>query len=528
MSNKIKRYLIALAIFGALPIVSLAADVTFTADTTLTFSPDASPAISVASSSACDTLVISGTDLNAEVPAGSTFALKNSYTNALIGVTPSGGSVGLILDISSTAKEYVSGYIIKWQATSTPSTATASFSIGQGNANTWYQVNVDGSYYGTYKSNSSGIVTFTYSGGFSSTKTFTIVVDTTAPSSFSLVSPTNQGNVVDRTPTFTWNACTDPDLSHYVFYLDGSILSGDLTANSYTPTSNVSCGNHTWFVRAYDHAGNYTNSSVFNFTMICGGGLPTNALTPPTPPVGGFKILINNNNPTTNSQKVTLSLFGGSSAKMMAISNYSDFRDSIQIPYQSEYQWTLLPNYGTKTVYAKFYTQYGQSSEVVSDTIDYQANGMKTSSSSQLSLSQSSLSQLHDGDLIQNPQADGLAKYDVYVIKIVGQKKFKRLIINPKVFESYGNQFDHNQNGNPWDDIKPVSQSIMDSFQTSNLVRCSDPSVGIDDPKVYQLNPNGDQGTKTWLNMTPQQFEQNHDWDAIFIINRVERELYQG
>ncbi len=517
MFNKIKIHLITLVIFGMFPVVSLAANITFTADTILTFNPDASPVISVASSSACDTLVISGTDINVNVPDGNTFTLKNSYTNALVGVTPSGGSVSLILDVSSSAEEYVSGYVIKWQATSTSSTATASFSIGRGNANTWYQVNVNGSYYGTYESNSSGVVTFTYSGGFSDTKTFTIAADTTAPSSFSLVSPANQSNVVNQTPTFTWNACSDSDFSHYAFYLDSSALSSNLLTNSYTAISNISCGSHTWFVRAYDDAGNYTNSSVFNFTMVCGGGLPANVLTPPSPPAGGFKILINSDNPTTNSQKVTLFLFGGPNAKMMAISNYSDFRDSIQIPYHQEYQWTLLPNYGTKTVYAKFYTQYGQSSKVVSDTINYQANGMETINIS-----------LQDGDLIRNPQANGLAKYDVYVIKIVGHKKFKRLIINPKVFESYGDQFDHNKNGNPWDDIKQVSQSTMDSFKTSNLVRCFDPSVGINDPKVYQLNPNGDQGTKTWLNLTPQQFEQNHDWDSIFIINRVERELYQG
>ena len=420
----------------------------------------------------------------------------------------------------------------QWTASSTSGdfctqATTTVYTIGDLSPNTYYQFKLDGSASnaitgptcnsnGSCLSDSNGQIVFTYSGGYS-THTFALEKDITPPAAFTLSSPSNDFSTPDSKPTLSWNASSDSEsgLAKYQLYIDGSLDTDSITSTSAVPTNTLSCGDHSWFVRAYDNANNYTDSSTFNFTLVCGGALPAEAFASPTPPAGGFKVLINHGETTTNSREVNLTLIGGSNTQKMAISNYADFREAVQIPYQKEYHWRLLPSLGIKTVYVKFYTQYGQSSKVISDTINYQPKATDE------------ISSLHDGDLIQNPQATGLAKYDVYVIKIVGAKKFKRLILNPKVFESYGDQFDHNQNGNPWDDIQKVSQATLDAFQTSNLVRCFDPSIGLDDPKVYQLSPNGDQGTKHWLDMTPQQFEQSHDWDAIFIINRVERELYQ-
>ena len=59
----------------------------------------------------------------------------------------------------------------------------------------------------------------------------------------------------------------------------------------------------------------------------------------------------------------------------MAISNLSDFKDAGQETYQTAKTWTLTegdPSASSgqvKTVYVKFYTQYGQPSKTVSDTI---------------------------------------------------------------------------------------------------------------------------------------------------------------
>ncbi len=117
-----------------------------------------------------------------------------------------------------------------------------------------------------------------------------------------------------------------------------------------------------------------------------GGGMPIAWHNPPKAPEQGFRILINNDAEYTNSPTVTLNLFGGSDTVRMAISNFPDFRDAGQKLYQKEIQWTLLPiseselvnpltrelnNEIIRTVYAKFYTDWGQPSPVVSDSIIY-------------------------------------------------------------------------------------------------------------------------------------------------------------
>ena len=258
--------------FVCFPIISFGANVNFDADTILRFSPDVTPQILVASSSACDNLTLNDTNLNVLIPAGSSFQLKNT-NHSLIKLTPSGGSVELVLNVATSGQEYVSGYIVKWQASSTDSNASVDFEVRVSKANTYYQVNVNGSYFGSYQSKSSGIVSFTYNGGFS-TKTFTIEEDVSAPSSFSLTSPVNGSSVTDKTPTFSWNASSDSDLSYYQLYLDGSLLANNLTSTSYTPSSNLSCGSHTWYVKAVDNAGNATQSDeTFSFKINCGGAI---------------------------------------------------------------------------------------------------------------------------------------------------------------------------------------------------------------------------------------------------------------
>lgn len=125
-----------------------------------------------------------------------------------------------------------------------------------------------------------------------------------------------------------------------------------------------------------------------------------------------------------------------------------------------------------------------------------------------------------DGDLIRNPNAEGMAQFDIYIVKFVGSKKFKRLILSPHVFESY-EHFDKNGNGSPWDDVLNVAQSVMDEQTTSDLVRA------VGDTKVYKLVASGDTGTKQWLNMTAEQFAaQGYDSDSIYEINATDRDAY--
>ncbi len=126
--------------------------------------------------------------------------------------------------------------------------------------------------------------------------------------------------------------------------------------------------------------------------MSCGSGLPSTAYNPPSIPIpskenpeGKFSVIINNGDEYTDNQTITLKLYAGADTKRMAISNMADFAGASQIPYQETMEWKLndeipnpndeipiksqIPNPKVKTVYAKFYTQYGVASEVVSDSI---------------------------------------------------------------------------------------------------------------------------------------------------------------
>ena len=118
-----------------------------------------------------------------------------------------------------------------------------------------------------------------------------------------------------------------------------------------------------------------------------------------------------------------------------------------------------------------------------------------------------------DGDLIR---AQG--GIDVYIVKIVpstssGQvEKFKRLILNPEIF----NQYAHLK----WENIKNVSQATLDEYTISDLVRAKG------DDKVYKLYPKGDFGEKRWVKTVNDFLDLGYKWDAVYTINSFERDFY--
>lgn len=125
--------------------------------------------------------------------------------------------------------------------------------------------------------------------------------------------------------------------------------------------------------------------------------------------------------------------------------------------------------------------------------------------------------QIKDGSLIR-----AYNQNDIYIVKRTGSKKFKRLVLNPEVFNSYRHL--------NWGDIVDVPQDTVESFKTSNLVR----ATAAGDPKVYLLYPEsvslegegGDTGTKRWIK-TESAFNQlGLDWDAIYTINEKDRNSY--
>lgn len=97
-----------------------------------------------------------------------------------------------------------------------------------------------------------------------------------------------------------------------------------------------------------------------------GGALPTGAYNVPK---DNFSIFINNGDAYTKDRTVILKFQAGDDVKKMAISNSPNFEGAIQENYVSEKNWILPGGDGQKTVYVKFFTEYGQSSQTYSDDI---------------------------------------------------------------------------------------------------------------------------------------------------------------
>jgi len=121
-----------------------------------------------------------------------------------------------------------------------------------------------------------------------------------------------------------------------------------------------------------------------------------------------------------------------------------------------------------------------------------------------------------DGALIKSNavNSDGTPTYkslDVYIVKLVGAKKFKRLMLNPQVLTSYGHLAGAV--------VNVVDQATMDSYTTSALVRVdTDPAQ-----KVFALVPNDDTGAKSWVNVSTADFlAAGADPESVYTINSVD------
>ena len=118
---------------------------------------------------------------------------------------------------------------------------------------------------------------------------------------------------------------------------------------------------------------------------------------------------------------------------------------------------------------------------------------------------------IQDGDLIR---VDGT--YDVYIVKIINNKRFKRLILSPEIFNSY-DSFN-------WENVKTISRDDMDFFVWSDLVVRQD-----GDRSLYRFFPQQrDDGVKSQVQLSSQDFiEASGDWDSLFEVNDFEFEYYR-
>ena len=164
--------------------------------------------------------------------------------------------------------------------------------------------------------------------------------------------------------------------SGYYFYRQNGPNSGWIQSSSWQDTGLASGNLYTYAAKYRNGDGVETGSVSLTASTSGGGGLPPAAFNPPTPPGptpgnpgGGFNLSIDNNAQSTSNRRVTLNLRAGPDAKKMAISEDPDFGYASQEPFQSNKIWTLSQGDGEKTIYAKFFTEYGYPSEVISQTI---------------------------------------------------------------------------------------------------------------------------------------------------------------
>lgn len=121
-------------------------------------------------------------------------------------------------------------------------------------------------------------------------------------------------------------------------------------------------------------------------------------------------------------------------------------------------------------------------------------------------------SSVSTADIPEGALIRAIGDFDVYIVKYMGTKKFKRLVLSPSVFNNYGHL--------KWSDIRDISQSLMDAFTTSDLVKA------VGDEKVYKLYPSGDSGQKRWIKTRAAFAALGYDSDAIYEINSFDRDSY--
>lgn len=113
-------------------------------------------------------------------------------------------------------------------------------------------------------------------------------------------------------------------------------------------------------------------------------------------------------------------------------------------------------------------------------------------------------SAIPEGAIVKTPNNP-----DVYIIKYNNGKQYKRLVLNPLVFKSYGHL--------KWSNLLIIPDNEMNSFITSDLVRVDG------SPAIYQLVPEGDNGGKYFLASLD-----GYDLDSVYTINDTDFNNYSN
>jgi len=118
--------------------------------------------------------------------------------------------------------------------------------------------------------------------------TINITCDIDPPAAFNLISPANGGWGTAQ-PTFRWERSQDSlsGLRGYDLYVDDTKVNSTLiTDESFASSSTLSEGEHTYYVKAWDNAGNTRSSDVFTFKV---DSVAPSALSLTEPTEGAYK-----------------------------------------------------------------------------------------------------------------------------------------------------------------------------------------------------------------------------------------------
>ncbi len=189
--------------------------------------------------------------------------------------------------------------------------------------------------------------------------------------------PTNGGVVINSSGEFTGQALGE-NIGWIIFGGDYKVKT-DWQPRSIRPQCNNSTDDDSDGKTDYPDDDDCSSLTDNNETSEGGGGLPVAAYNPPsTPapsaenPAGGFRVVASNGAAKTSSRTITLKLYADSNIKRMAISEDPDFKLASQETFEPTKIFTLSEGEGQKTVYVKFFTEYGQASKVVSCVITYE------------------------------------------------------------------------------------------------------------------------------------------------------------
>lgn len=197
----------------------------------------------------------------------------------------------------------------------------------------------------------------------------------------------------------TGNATFINDFSEQSVTATATTKTREYTINTTTTRNFVSDG--PWTVIANGAVVN-VSGSVYNsstvFTKLNGGSfIPS--FDPPSgssnlwtqaPAEGSFSIVINNNDSQTANRLVSLQIGAGANITKMAISRNSLFENVNLIPLNYHIPWDLcgtsaICSEGVYTVFVRLYTEYGQASQTILDTILYKPKNVATKSKDTIS-----------------------------------------------------------------------------------------------------------------------------------------------